>query len=78
MLTLRQIEVIRAIVMAGTVKGAADFLGVSAPGISRVMKHAEAQLGVRLRFAGRSAGGTREPSDFALVAVQPLSPSFAE
>ncbi len=48
MLTLRQIEVIRAIVMAGTVKGAADFLGVSAPGISRVMKHAEAQLGVRL------------------------------
>jgi len=48
MLTLRQIEVIRAIMMAGTVKGAAGFLGVSAPGISRVMKHAEAQLGVRL------------------------------
>ena len=43
MLTLRQIEVIRAITVAGTVKGAADLLGVSAPGVSRVMKHAEAQ-----------------------------------
>ncbi|ALI56180.1 LysR family transcriptional regulator [Celeribacter marinus] len=48
MLTLRQIEVIRAIMMAGTVKGAAEFLGVSAPGISRVMKHTESQLGLRL------------------------------
>lgn len=48
MLTLRQIEVIRAIMMAGTVKGAAELLGVSAPGISRVMKHTESQLGLRL------------------------------
>jgi len=47
-LTLRQIEVIRAIMMAGTVKGAADLLGVSAPGVSRAMKHTEAQLGIRL------------------------------
>lgn len=47
-LTLRQIEVIRAITVAGTVKGAAELLGVSAPGISRVMKHAESQLGIRL------------------------------
>jgi DNA-binding transcriptional LysR family regulator len=55
MLTLRQIEVIRAIMMAGTVKGAADLLGVSAPGVSRAMKHTEAQLGVRLfsRWHGR-------------------------
>lgn len=48
MLTLRQIEVIRAITVAGTVKGAAELLNVSAPGISRVMKHTESQLGVRL------------------------------
>ncbi|OUD08828.1 hypothetical protein BVC71_08890 [Marivivens niveibacter] len=48
MLTLRQIEVIRAIMIAGTVKGAADLLGVSAPGISRVMKHTESQLGLSL------------------------------
>ena len=48
MLTLRQIEVIRAIMTAGTVKGAAEVLNVSAPGISRVMKHAESQLGISL------------------------------
>lgn len=47
-LTLRQIEIIRAIILAGTVKGAADLLGVSAPGISRTMKHTETQLGIRL------------------------------
>jgi len=52
MLTLRQIEVIRAIMVAGTVNGAAELLNVSAPGISRVMKHAESQLGIRL-FARR-------------------------
>lgn len=57
MLTLRQIEVIRAILITGTVKGAADLLGVSAPGISRVMKHTETQLGLRLfsRAHGRFA-----------------------
>lgn len=52
MLTLRQIEVIRAIMVAGTVNGAAELLNVSAPGVSRVMKHAENQLGIRL-FARR-------------------------
>ncbi|MFV0359149.1 LysR family transcriptional regulator [Tropicimonas sp.] len=57
MLTLRQIEVIRAITVAGTVKGAAELLNVSAPGISRVMKHTEDQLGIRLfsRTHGRYA-----------------------
>ncbi len=48
MLTLRQIEVIRAIMVAGTVNGAAKLLNVSAPGVSRVMKHAESVLGVPL------------------------------
>lgn len=48
MLTLRQIEIIRAILITGTVKGAAELLGISAPGISRVMKHTESQLGLRL------------------------------
>lgn len=57
MLTLRQIEVIRAIMMAGTVKGAAELLNVSAPGISKVMKYTESELGVRLfsRIHGRYA-----------------------
>jgi DNA-binding transcriptional LysR family regulator len=55
MLTLRQIEVIRAIMVTGTVGDAARLLNVSSPGISRVMKHAETSLGMKLfnRKAGR-------------------------
>ena len=48
MLTLRQIEVIRAIIVTGTIGGAARLLNVSSPGISRVMKHAESAIGLRL------------------------------
>ncbi|MBL6945191.1 MAG: LysR family transcriptional regulator [Rhodospirillales bacterium] len=60
MLTLRQIEVIRAIMVAGTVNGAAELLGVSAPGISRVMKHSEGILGIRL-FSRRHGRFTPTP-----------------
>ena len=35
MITLRQIEVIRAVMVTGTIVGAARLLNVSAPGISR-------------------------------------------
>jgi DNA-binding transcriptional LysR family regulator len=47
-LTLRQIEVLRAVMMAGTVKGAAELLNVSSPGISRLLRHLEDSLGLRL------------------------------
>ena len=47
-LTLRQIEVIRAVMMTGTIKGAAGFLNVSPPGISRLVKYTEESLGIRL------------------------------
>ncbi|MBB3613028.1 LysR family transcriptional regulator [Rhizobium sp. BK602] len=55
MLTLRQIEVIRAIMVTGSIAGAARLLNVSAPGLSRLMKYTEDSLGVRLfdRRAGR-------------------------
>lgn len=55
MLTLRQIEVIRAIMVTGSIAGAARLLNVAAPGISRLMKYSEDSLGVRLfdRRAGR-------------------------
>lgn len=64
MLTLRQIEVIRAIMVTGTVGGAARLLNVSSPGISRVMKHAESLLGIKLfsRRQGRYAP-THEAKD---------------
>ena len=47
-MTLRQIEVIRAVMMTGTISGAATMLNVSAPGISRLVKHTEESLGIRL------------------------------
>src|SRR5262245_40812800 len=59
MLTLRQIEVIRAIIVTGTVGGAARLLNVSSPGVSRVMKHAETSVGVKL-FSRR--GGRYSPT----------------
>jgi DNA-binding transcriptional LysR family regulator len=61
-LTLRQIEVIRAIMVTGTVGGAARLLNVSSPGISRVMKHAESSLGIKL-FSRR--GGRYTPTQEA-------------
>lgn len=47
-ITLRQIEVIRAVMLTGTISGASEMLHVSAPGISRLVKHAEESLGIRL------------------------------
>jgi DNA-binding transcriptional LysR family regulator len=47
-LTLRQVEVIRAVMLAGTIQGAARLLNVSAPGISRLVRHTEDLLGIRL------------------------------
>jgi DNA-binding transcriptional LysR family regulator len=48
MLTLRQIEVIRAVMINGTLAGAAKQLGVSAPGISRLMKYTEQSLRLKI------------------------------
>ncbi len=55
MLTLRQIEVIRAVMVAGSIAGAARLLNVAQPGISRTMKHLEDVLGIKLflRKGGR-------------------------
>lgn len=41
-LTLRQIEVIRAVMLTGTISGADALLNVSAPGTSRLVRHVEA------------------------------------
>ena len=52
-MNLRQIEVFRAVMLTGTVTGAARMLHVSQPGISRMLAHIEVQLGVRLFERGR-------------------------
>ena len=55
MMTLRQVEVIRAVMVTGTIGGAARLLNVSAPGISRLVKYTERSLGIKLfqRQSGR-------------------------
>lgn len=68
-LTLRQVEVIRAVMMAGTIQGAAKLLGVSAPGVSRLVKHTEETLGIRLfeRRGGLFVPSTEAEAIFAMV-----------
>jgi DNA-binding transcriptional LysR family regulator len=55
MLTLRQIEVFRAVVRTGTLVAAADALAISQPTISRMVLRIEDQVGARLfdRVKGR-------------------------
>nr|WP_232533232.1 MULTISPECIES: LysR substrate-binding domain-containing protein [Ramlibacter] len=45
---MRQIEVFRAVMLAGSVTDAARLLHVSQPGVSRMLGHIELQLGLRL------------------------------
>jgi DNA-binding transcriptional LysR family regulator len=54
-MNLRQIEVMRAFMLTGTVSGAAELLHISQPGVSKALKHIEDQLAVRLfrRVKGR-------------------------
>ena len=47
-MNLRQIEVFRAVMLTGSVTGAAELLHVSQPGVSRMLAHIELQLGLRL------------------------------
>lgn len=48
MLNLRQIEVFRAVMQAGSVSGGAAQLHVSPPAVSRLLAHLQARLGVAL------------------------------
>src|SRR5260370_10462292 len=74
MLTLRQIEVIRAVMMTGTLAGAAKLLNVSAPGISRLMKDTEQSLGMKL-FDKR--GGRLVPSAAAQEIFEQINVVFS-
>jgi DNA-binding transcriptional LysR family regulator len=54
-INLRQIEVFRAIMLAGSISGAAKALHVSQPAVSRLISHTEQRLGFELfkRIKGR-------------------------
>jgi len=74
-LSLRQIEVIRAVLRAGTLTSAARQLGVSQPGISRVLRNAEGRLGLLL-FERRS--GRLHPTPEALALYPDIEKIYAE
>ncbi|MBH0236472.1 LysR family transcriptional regulator [Methylobrevis albus] len=67
-LTLRQMEVVRAVMIAGSIQGAANLLNVSAPGISRLIKHTEESLGFRL-FERRAGIFVPAPEAHAIFAI---------
>ncbi|MDO9638241.1 MAG: LysR family transcriptional regulator [Pseudotabrizicola sp.] len=67
-LTLRQMEVVRAVMIAGSIQGAANLLHVSAPGISRLIKHTEDGLGLRL-FERRAGVFVPAPEAHAIFAM---------
>lgn len=54
-INLRQIEVFRAIMMTGSISGAAKLLNVSQPAISRLISYTETRVGLVLfeRIKGR-------------------------
>ncbi len=66
-MNLRQIEVFRAVMLAGSVTDAARSLHVSQPGISRMLSHIELQLGLRL-FERRKGRLLATPEAQALFA----------
>jgi DNA-binding transcriptional LysR family regulator len=74
-LTLRQMEVVRAVMIAGSILGAAKLLHVSAPGISRLIKHTEDGLGFRL-FERR--GGVFVPAPEAHAIFEMLNQVYRQ
>jgi DNA-binding transcriptional LysR family regulator len=67
-LSLRQIEIFRAVMITKTVSGAAQMLGASQPGLSRMLRHIEDRL--RFRLFDRTRG--------RLVPTQEAHTLFAE
>lgn len=72
-LTLRQIEVVRAVLVTGTLAGAAKVLNVSAPGLSRLIKYTEQSLDFRL-FDRRQ--GRLVPTEQSRVVFEQINAVF--
>ena len=72
-MNIRQIEVFRALKLNGTVSAAAQFLGVSQPGVSRLIHNLEDRSGVRLfsRVKGRL-----EPTREALMLYEEVERAY--
>jgi DNA-binding transcriptional LysR family regulator len=74
-LTLRHIEVIRAVLRAGTVTGAARQLAVSQPALSRTLKSAESRLGLQLF---ERAGGRLSPTPEVMALQRDIEKAYAQ
>lgn len=74
-LTLRHIEVIRAVLRAGTVTSAARQLAVSQPALSRTLRNAETRLGLQLF---ERAGGRLSPTPEALALHRDIEKAYAQ
>ena len=72
-MNIRQIEVLRALMLNGTVSAAARFLNVSQPGVSRLVHNLEDKSGVRLfsRVKGRL-----EPTREALMLYEEVQRAY--
>ena len=55
MISIRQVEVVRAVMAARSINGAAQLLNVSAAAVSRMLRHTESQIGFDL-FARTPSG----------------------
>lgn len=70
---LRQIEVFHAVFVTGSVSGGARALGVSQPTVSKVLKHAEDQLGFDLFLR---AQGRLVPTEKGRLLFAEITPIF--
>lgn len=74
-LSLRQLEIFRAIMRSGSLTGAAKALAISQPAASRLLRHAEDQIGMRL-FQRRS--GRLVPTEEARALYPEVDRIFGE
>ncbi|MEO3475581.1 LysR substrate-binding domain-containing protein [Roseomonas sp. CAU 1739] len=72
-LTQRQVEAFRAVMLRGSISGAADMLGLTQPAVSRLMRDMQEVLQIRL-FLRR--GNTIAPSAEATLLFEEVQRSF--
>lgn len=72
---LRHIEVFNAIMLTGSVSGAARLVNVTQPAVSRILQHAESQLGLALFVRAK---GRLTPTPEALALYPHIERLFAQ
>jgi DNA-binding transcriptional LysR family regulator len=70
---LRQMEIFRAVMLTGTVSGAARLLYVSQPAVSRLLNHTETSLGIKLF---ERTGGKLLPTAAAVALFEEVQPVY--